>query len=371
MLSRKNIWIGIAVSLSGILLIGCGPSPEEQAATAAALTAAAATSTPTITPTSTDTPTSTPTPTPTPIPYDLSVLVTGDEDAPIVEAIVVLAEIGTEVGTQITDDVGQAIWYDLPGETVSLSIGAQGYFSMDTSAIIERGDNQLTIKIERDPFGLLPSEACAPGERLLYIEDLQDSKAQGWEEIEFRAQGWDVGPHPDTPGDIVISKMSNFEGYSTLTNYEFDNAVLRIRFMPLATPIYNFGWHRHGGGYQVDGTSVEWSAYTIWFHTPGSTHIYRIQPPISWFAVRETYWTPRSGIWHQIETSTYEGVLEIWIDGARILKYEDPRPLPGGMINIGVGLFDTPENQSVVYFDDISVCELTSPFVPLPKPESE
>ena len=33
MLSRKNIWIGIAVILSGILLIGCEPSEEELAAT--------------------------------------------------------------------------------------------------------------------------------------------------------------------------------------------------------------------------------------------------------------------------------------------------------------------------------------------------
>jgi hypothetical protein len=68
MLSRKNIWIGIAVILSGILSISCGPSPEEQSATAAALTAAAATSTPTITPTPTATPAPTQTPTPTPSP---------------------------------------------------------------------------------------------------------------------------------------------------------------------------------------------------------------------------------------------------------------------------------------------------------------
>ncbi len=94
----------LAIILSAGILIGCGPSAEEQAATSDALTAAAATNTPTVTPTLTPTPTSTPTPTPTPIPYDLSVLVAGEEEAPIIGASVVLAEVGDEVGTQITDE---------------------------------------------------------------------------------------------------------------------------------------------------------------------------------------------------------------------------------------------------------------------------
>ena len=54
--------IFLAIILIGMILSGCGPSPEEQAATAAVLTAAAATSTPTTQPT----PTITPSPTPLP-----------------------------------------------------------------------------------------------------------------------------------------------------------------------------------------------------------------------------------------------------------------------------------------------------------------
>jgi len=72
MKSINRIKIGLAVLLISLILSGCGPSAEEQAATAAVLTAAAATSTPlpTFTPTPTSTPTPTPTPslTPTPIP---------------------------------------------------------------------------------------------------------------------------------------------------------------------------------------------------------------------------------------------------------------------------------------------------------------
>jgi len=49
----------LAIILSAGILIGCGPSAEEQAATSVALTVAAATSTPTVTPTHTPTATST------------------------------------------------------------------------------------------------------------------------------------------------------------------------------------------------------------------------------------------------------------------------------------------------------------------------
>ena len=155
----------LAIILSAGILIGCGPSAEEQAATSVALTAAAATSTPTVTPTHTPTATSTHTPTPTPVPYDLSVLVAGEEEAPIIGASVVLAEIGDEVGAQITDGVGQAFWYDLSGDAINLSVSAQGYYRLDVAGTIERGINQLAVALERDPHGLLPSEACAPGER--------------------------------------------------------------------------------------------------------------------------------------------------------------------------------------------------------------
>ncbi len=77
MLSKKNLLIGIAIILSGILLISCGPSTEQQASTSVVMTTAAATITPipTSTPTSTTTPTATSTPKPISTASDTSVQV--------------------------------------------------------------------------------------------------------------------------------------------------------------------------------------------------------------------------------------------------------------------------------------------------------
>ena len=359
----------LAIILSAGIMIGCGPSAEEQAATSVALTAAAATSTRTVTPTQTPTPTSTPTPTPTPIPYDLSVLVAGEENAPILGATVVLAEVEGDDDTQKTDNVGQAFWYDLPGETINLSISAQGYFPLDTTESIKRGINQVSVGLERDPHGLLPSEACGPGEQLLYIEDFQDGEAQGWQEIQFRTQGWDLGPHPDSQGNLVIIRPANIDSGSTLHDREFDSAVWRVRFMPVGKPTFNFNWLFKADSYEVEGETVEWSSYQVWFDPPGN-RVFRAQSPLSTVGLQDIVRTMRSGEWHQIEISTFQGLLEVWIDGRRFLHYNDPRPLPEGALSIGAGWDSSPDDPSIVYFDDISVCELSAPYVPMPTPES-
>ena len=368
MLSKINIWIGMAIILIGVSLSGCGPSPEEQTATAFALTAAAATSTPTITPTATYTPTLAPTSTPTPIPYDLSALVTGEEGAPLVGASVALAEIGQEAVTQTTDDDGQAFWYDLQGDRVNLSISAPGYFPLVKTETIERGINEVTIALDRDPHALLPSEACAPDERLLYLEDFQDGEAQGWEAIEFRAQGWDVSPHPDSPGNMVVLKpgATGASGAESL-DYPLQNAVWRVRFSFHRRPLIAFQWPI-SGGYEVDGDNVEFSTYGLEVHPLGGfILVERIQSPISIFNLLNVGRTLTRDVWHTVEISTFEGLMEIWIDAKRLMTYQDPKPLPGGKLSLEVG--ESTDAEAVAYFDDISICELTAPFVPMPRPE--
>lgn len=294
----------------------------------------------------------------------------GEQDAPIVGATVVLAEIGQEAGTQTTDDVGQAFWYDLPGEMVNLSISAPGYFPLQTTDSIERGSNQLTVALERDPYGLLASEACGPGERLLYVEDFQDGEAQGWAEIEFRTKGWDVGPYPDSPGNLVALRPGE-RGVSVarLHDYPLHGAVWRVRFsfhgrLPIAFT------RQAGGGYEVDGEKVEYSFYEL-NNTPlKGLYVFREQAPVypTLLALLDLQRTLKSDVWHAVEIGTYEGLLEIWIDGARFLTYKDPKPLLGSGLKLSVD--ETTDADSVAYFDDISICELTAPFVPMPTPES-
>lgn len=361
----------LAIILSAGILIGCGPSAEEQAATSVALTAAAATSTPTVTPTHTPTPTPTHTPTATPIPYDLSVLVAGEEDAPIIGASVVLAEIGDEVGTLITDDVGQVFWNDLPGETVNLSISAQGYYPLDVAETIERGISQITTTLERDPHGLLPSEACAPSERLLYIEDFQDGSAQGWAEIEARAQGWDVAPHPDSAGNLVALNSGVTDTQIVLRDLTFDNAVWRVRFMPHERPTnYSFIRHWVTEPYEVKDGTVDFSAYSIGAYSGQGFAAVRAASPFPEVVLLDINpFFIRDDEWHVIEMSTYFDTFEVWMDGILYSRYNDPDPLPGGQIALE---YRTDESfQSIIYFDNMTVCELSAPFVPMPTPEPQ
>ena len=280
----------LASTLLCLLLVACGPSPEEQAATSAAMTAAAATDTPTPTPTPTNTPT------PTPIPYDLTVLAKGEEDAPIVGANIVLAEAGEDSSSQITDEIGQASWFDLPGETVSLSINAQGYMPQDISEMIDRGPNDLTVSLERDPYGMLPSEACLPGEQLVYIEDFQDDIAQDWNEIEYAAQGWSLIPHPDTPDDTVAGHTGDQTAGAFLEGSDLDNAVWRVWLMATGRGEFflNFDWA------ETTFEGGDWSAYQLHYNPDNFTHaLYRYVAPNDHRAPSNRYQPLEENIWHK------------------------------------------------------------------------
>ena len=342
---------GLLILLLGCgLLISCGPSPEEIAATEVALTAAAVTDTPI------PTPTSTPTPTPTPIPYDLSLIVTGEEAAPITGAAVVLVENGE---VQNTDDVGQAFWYDLPGETVNISLSAQGYFAKVISESIDRGITQLTVNLDRDPHGILPSEACGPGEKLLYIDDFQDGEAQGWEEIEFRAQGWGLIPEPDSVGNKIIQNSNETDTQIQLSDFTFDNAVWRISVMPQGKPNFlQFYWH-------LNTNTEDWEGYTVSFYEWG-VKIDRFSESSPHVTLLDIGRYIKKDVWQELEISTYNGTFEVWLDGTQVLKYNDPKPIPGGQIGFGLIQFE----GDTVYFDNLTVCELVEPFMLKPTPES-
>jgi hypothetical protein len=159
------------------LVLGCGPSPEQ----IATMTAAAWTPTPA------------PTATPTPIPYGLTVHVT-DESGAGVGATIVLLESGSDAPVR-TDASGTYTWPSVNGPSGNLEVTAPGYHAASQPVTLERGPNELAVMLQRDPLGLAAAEACGPDEKLRYIEDFQDSKAQGWQNItaavDFGAKnGW-------------------------------------------------------------------------------------------------------------------------------------------------------------------------------------
>jgi len=80
------------------------------------------------------------------------------------------------------------------------------------SGAVERGPNDMSIVLERDPYGVLPASACAPGETLLEVEDFQDGRAQGWgpidEAIEYNApNGWAIETDPLAEGMVTLRTL--------------------------------------------------------------------------------------------------------------------------------------------------------------------
>lgn len=356
--------IGFSLILFCIILSACGPSPEELAVTSAAETAAAASSTP-IPPTVT--PTLTPTPTPTPVPYDLSVLITGEDELPIKGAIVGIEEVWEKDG-QITDDIGQAFLYDLPGETVNITINAQGFFSSNISATIQRGENQLSVTLERDPFGVFPADACLPGEKLLYIEDFQDGEAQGWSAIEFWTQGWELGPNPEVPEDIVaMNNLGSETVRASLDNLKFGNAVLRVSFRYNGDRQTLFSWRESYVPFEMIGGISEFSRYMALFGPVGFWASRQTHPIDQIHIINFNHLTTRDE-WHSIEISTFEDIYDVWKDGIRMVRYKDPQPIPDGILTFEIDNAYGGED-SAVYFNDIVICELTEPFIPMPTPE--
>ena len=99
---------------------------------------------------------------------------------------------------------------------------------------MDRGTSELAVVLKRDPFGLLPADACAPGEKLLYIEDFQDGKAQGWQNItgatDFGAKnGWMLGPIEQ--GNNAVYFTGTYHDLDAFQDMTFDNVVWRLKVM--------------------------------------------------------------------------------------------------------------------------------------------
>ena len=201
--------------------------------------------------------------------------------------------------------------------------------------------------------------ACASNETLLYIEDFQDGIAQGWGNItaavDFDApNGWAI--IPDENGNMILT-ASDAKGFAddTLQDYTFDNAVWRIKVKVTGRDTDMFLNWRQAGNAEGD-----WR-YIVQLGGDVMIDLSRLQnPEPGHFSVGMTSAQMKQDQWYQFELGTYDGVTELWVDGRQLATYTDPQPLPGGSIGLEVHLFENAE--SVFYFDDISVCELSAPF---------
>ena len=339
---KGNFILVIIFVVIGTLAAGCGPSTEE----IATMTASAWTATPP--PTSTPEPT----PTPTPIPFDANVTIYDEEGSPVAGASI---DIAGDV--QTTDENGVAVFMDLPGETVSLAIKAPGFFPGLVTENVERGSNELTATLEFDPNGLLVMNACAPGEKLLYIDDFQDGVAQEWDVFEDNLPGWSVEGDPENPDDLVIAARegASWAWLGGRETYSFNNSVWRLKFK-----------HVGSGGGHINFRYVESSELVRRYllSIDNEIHLAKWDPTnhLDVGSAGNLGWDQ----WHLLEFSYYDGTVSVYIDGKDGVTWTDPTPWEGGTINFE----PYPEGDSVFYYDDISVCELSAPFEPIPRPKT-
>ena len=66
--------------------------------------------------------------------------------------------------------------------------------------------------------------------------------------------------------------------------------------------------------------------------------------------------------WHFLEIGTFDEVTSVWLDGAEIMNYVDPEPLPGGIFGFAA---EDVEQGAIAYYDNISVCGLNAPLASL------
>ncbi|KAA3644242.1 MAG: carboxypeptidase regulatory-like domain-containing protein [Chloroflexi bacterium] len=340
------------VILLATYLTACGPSAEE----IKSMTEAAYTDTPM--PTSTPEPT----PTPTPIPYDLTVSVQNVEGNAIPGATIMFPQSG--VDQPITgDEEGQFFWNNLEGPEVSLMVSAQGYEPAESSESIERGANEMVVALERDPYGLLPDQACNPDESLFAVYDFENHTAVGWQEIEFGAQGWTFVPDPEAEENAVV-QLQGSPG-TELGTFRGDlpgNYAMRFRFLAETALGLSISIS------QVGNEQGE-SFYQIILSPPGSENppeLRRVEIPVSNIPVRNLS-SFQTGTWNTLEVSRYQDTLEIWLNSNLVANYQDPMPLESSGIG-GISIFPYSD-PSTVLFDDMSICELSAPFAPLQGPE--
>ena len=365
----RRFLISILALVLVLGLAACGPSAED----IAQMTAAAATNTPVPTNTPAPTPTNTPMPTATPIPYDLTVSVVDADGNAIPWAEVSFPESGDDTPVGL-DDAGQINFTDLPGDAVTLAVTAQGYQPSDMTSTLERGPNELSVVLERDPYGLLPSDACGPSETLAYAEDLQDGAMQGWPEIAFNAPGWhtEADPDPERDGNLLVYAQGapgNQPIWARLeTGDTFGNAVWRVRFRIDGRAGVAFNWRFALQPFQQDGQEVFDSRYQLILGTDFNSQLRRVQQPLTNIGVGNIYNHPQQNTWYYLEVGTFDGKTDVYMDGVLITSYEDPAILPEGTFGFE---YWPPDETAAVYFDDLSVCELSAPVETLFAPTEE
>jgi hypothetical protein len=182
---------------------------------------------------------------------------------------------------------------------------------------------------------------------------------QGWNSlnsmIELNVPGWAIIPEPELEGNLILEVQGQADNtHSNQIGYEkkaFGDAVLRFDAKGFSQLHYIVRWHA------AFNSSDGYYAF-IYGGTDAGGRIEKntadnFVPVINW---RKNI---GDGKWHTFEISTYQGEFQIWIDGSLMGKWTDPQYFEEGYFTIE---HDFWKGDAFAYYDNISVCQLDSPF---------
>lgn len=334
----KEIFKKGSLFFVALFLVACGPSAEEIAATYVAQTAEAATDTPV--------PTNTPksTATSTPIPYNLFLNVVDEEGNAIKGGMVSVVEL-EDTRIQSLDDAGQIIWNDFPKENATLKIVVQGYLSAYKEITLERGENLISVTLERDPFGLLVSDKVEEDEEeVIFFEDFQT----GEEHFNELTGNWQVVEDLDNPGNMVIQIDQRDGDFATAKfgpDEILENFVIEYKFRWLeVAPFTGNEWQSMGFDF--------WDRYTLEAY-PVNNGWYQIldysQDPWAFPVQIQKY--SQIGVWYTMRAEVNVNEISWHLNDRLLSKYKKMELGDPTSDDLGYGIYALPEVFG--QFDDI------------------
>lgn len=336
---RKMFCLIMVFLFSLTFISACGPSEE----TIATMTASAWTPTPK------------PTLTPTPIPYDLVLSLADNEGSPINMAYVMVQEL--DMADTPVDSEGKIEFLNIPGEMVTVSVLAQGYFPAEEKITLERGMNQVELTFEPDPSQILPSTACPPGQEVLYIEDFEDKDMQSWDGL--GAPFWEF---TEEERGIVLTGLTYPNQYTNISYQanEFGNSVWHFDIRrPSAQAQMTFFKNCHGDNSYLFGMSSTNNPTGVWHQAEDGDAMYPI-------AQKEVFKGADGETWEKISFADFGEVLSVWVNDELLLLGNDPNPYESGEMWMEF----TSSDEVKISLDNLVICSLTEPYKPY-VPEEE
>jgi hypothetical protein len=283
--------------------------------------------------------------------YDLNVTVTDQSGNPISWATGIVQVSGNTLSKE-ADAGGRLTWQNMSKAGDSISISAQGYMPVQQPLSLVQGSNELSIVLEADPTQLNPGKICQPGQKVLYVEDFEDGKAQDLENVLepkwsfVSADGHGTVLKVDAPGGNA----------STMSQTEYGNAVWLFDLSTTGMIDVNFNWHYFE---TMEGGNAGLSRYFV-VYKPGETFTLNYQRPGEGNNKMAESDSPvfEPDSWHALAIAYFNGSLSVWLDGQQAMSANQDVPIQKGALGIQIN----SSTQAPIELDNFVVCELTAPF---------